>query len=90
MMYQYLTKKSDIAITVIGGANLVAGKPVEVKLEYTAQGHTVGLAQRMESLASPDTCYLSASTAALAGSTEQEQFTPPAAPKSAPVLAVAS
>ncbi len=30
------------------------------------------------------------STAALAGSTEQEQFTPPAAPKSAPVLAVAS
>jgi class 3 adenylate cyclase len=37
----------------------------DLRMEYTAQGHTVGLAQRMESLASPDTCYLSASTAAL-------------------------
>ena len=32
----------------------------------TAQGHTVGLAQRMEALASPDSCYLTAATAALA------------------------
>ncbi len=39
----------------------------DLRMQYTAQGHTVGLAQRMESLASPGTCYLSAATAALAG-----------------------
>jgi class 3 adenylate cyclase len=37
----------------------------DLRMSYTAQGHTVGLAQRMEALASPDTCYLSATTAAL-------------------------
>src|SRR5713101_5309906 len=36
-------------------------------MDYTAQGHTVGLAQRMEALASPDSCYLTATTAALVG-----------------------
>jgi class 3 adenylate cyclase/tetratricopeptide (TPR) repeat protein len=39
----------------------------DLRMSYTAQGHTVGLAQRMETLASPDTCYLTAATAALAG-----------------------
>jgi class 3 adenylate cyclase len=39
----------------------------DLSMSYTAQGHTVGLAQRMEGLASPDTCYLSAATAALVG-----------------------
>lgn len=39
----------------------------DLRMDYTAQGHTVGLAQRMESLASPDTCYLTAATAALVG-----------------------
>jgi len=39
----------------------------DLRMSYTAQGHTVGLAQRMETLASPDTCYLTATTAALAG-----------------------
>jgi class 3 adenylate cyclase len=39
----------------------------DLRMDYTAQGHTVGLAQRMESLASPDACYLTAATAALAG-----------------------
>ncbi len=39
----------------------------DLRMDYTAQGHTVGLAQRMESLAEPNTCYLSAATAALAG-----------------------
>src|SRR6185437_9508278 len=34
-------------------------------LEYTAVGHTVGLAQRMESLAEPGKAYLTDSTAAL-------------------------
>jgi class 3 adenylate cyclase/tetratricopeptide (TPR) repeat protein len=38
----------------------------DLRMDYTAQGHTVGLAQRMEALASPDTCYLTAATAALA------------------------
>src|SRR5207302_2804369 len=39
----------------------------DVRMDYTAQGHTVGLAQRMEALASPDSCYLTAATAALVG-----------------------
>jgi class 3 adenylate cyclase/tetratricopeptide (TPR) repeat protein len=39
----------------------------DLRMSYTAQGHTVGLAQRMEALASPDTCYLTAATAALVG-----------------------
>ena len=38
----------------------------DLRMDYTAQGHTVGLAQRMENLASPDTCFVSANTAALA------------------------
>jgi class 3 adenylate cyclase len=40
----------------------------DLRMTYTAQGHTVGLAQRMEALASPDTCYVTAATAALVGS----------------------
>jgi class 3 adenylate cyclase/tetratricopeptide (TPR) repeat protein len=39
----------------------------DLRMDYTAQGHTVGLAQRMEALASPDTCYLTGATAALVG-----------------------
>ncbi len=39
----------------------------DLHMNYTAQGHIVGLAQRMEALASPDTCYLTAATAALVG-----------------------
>ena len=39
----------------------------DLRMDYTAQGHTVGLAQRMEALASPDTCYVSGATAALVG-----------------------
>src|SRR5262249_43615725 len=37
----------------------------DLRMDYTAQGHTVGLAQRMEGLASPDTCYLTGATAGL-------------------------
>jgi class 3 adenylate cyclase len=37
----------------------------DLRMDYTAQGHTVGLAQRMESLAEPNTCFLSAATAQL-------------------------
>jgi class 3 adenylate cyclase len=37
----------------------------DLRMDYTAQGHSVGLAQRMESLAEPGTCYLSGATAEL-------------------------
>ena len=37
----------------------------DLRMDYTAQGQTVGLAQRMETLASPDTCYLTGDTAEL-------------------------
>ncbi len=37
----------------------------DLRMDYTAQGHTVGLAQRMESLAEPNTCFLTDTTAAL-------------------------
>jgi class 3 adenylate cyclase/tetratricopeptide (TPR) repeat protein len=38
----------------------------DLRMDYTAQGHTVGLAQRMEALAEPATCYLTGATANLA------------------------
>jgi hypothetical protein len=37
----------------------------DLRMDYTAQGHTVGLAARMQSLASPDTCYLTREVADL-------------------------
>jgi class 3 adenylate cyclase/tetratricopeptide (TPR) repeat protein len=37
----------------------------DLRMDYTAQGHTVGLAQRMESLAEPNTCFVSENTAEL-------------------------
>ena len=50
----------------IHSGDVVVGKiGDDLRMDYTAQGHTVGLAQRMESLASPDTCYLTGTTAAL-------------------------
>jgi class 3 adenylate cyclase/tetratricopeptide (TPR) repeat protein len=36
----------------------------DLRMDYTAQGHTVGLAARVEALASPDTIYLTETTAA--------------------------
>jgi len=39
----------------------------DLSLEYTAVGHTVGLAARMESLAEPGKAYVTAHTAALVG-----------------------
>ena len=47
------------------GAVVVGRIGDDLRMDYTAQGHAVGLAQRMESLASPDTCYLTGATAAL-------------------------
>src|SRR2546422_3585894 len=37
----------------------------DLRMDYTAQGHTVGLAQRMEQLAEPGQAYLTDHTAAL-------------------------
>ncbi len=37
----------------------------DLRMDYTAQGYTVGLAQRMESLAEPNSCFLTTATAAL-------------------------
>jgi class 3 adenylate cyclase len=52
----------------INSGEVVVGKiGDDLRMDYTAQGHTVGLAQRMEALASPDSCYLTAATAALVG-----------------------
>jgi class 3 adenylate cyclase/tetratricopeptide (TPR) repeat protein len=47
------------------GAVVVGRIGDDLRMEYTAQGHTVGLAHRMESLAEPNTCFLSAATAQL-------------------------
>lgn len=52
----------------INSGEVVIGRINEdLRMDYTAQGHTVGLAARMETLAAPDKCYVSGSTAALAG-----------------------
>ena len=58
----------DLAVRIgINSGEVVVGSiGDEGEMEYTAIGHTVGLAQRMESLAEPGTAYLTASTAALA------------------------
>lgn len=39
----------------------------DLRMDYTAQGHTVGLAARMEQLAEPGSAYLTEHTAALVG-----------------------
>jgi beta-glucosidase len=46
--------KSDVAITVAGGANLTAGQPIELKLEYLTQGRGPNLRLGMQT-AEPDT-----------------------------------
>jgi adenylate cyclase len=51
----------------INSGEVVAGAiGAQGKLEYTAVGHTVGLAQRMEALAEPGKAYLTEHTAKLA------------------------
>jgi len=50
----------------INSGEVVAGQiGDDLRLEYTAVGHTVGLAQRMESLAEPGKAYLTEHTARL-------------------------
>jgi class 3 adenylate cyclase len=47
------------------GAVIVGTIGDDLRMDYTAQGHTVGLAQRMEQLAEPGVPYLTAHTARL-------------------------
>src|SRR5437773_2823539 len=47
------------------GAVVVGRIGDDLRMDYTAQGHTVGLAQRMEALAEPNTCFLAAATVQL-------------------------
>jgi class 3 adenylate cyclase/tetratricopeptide (TPR) repeat protein len=52
----------------INSGEVVVGKiGDDLRMEYTAQGHTVGLASRMEALAAPNSVYLTGSSAALVG-----------------------
>ncbi len=51
----------------LNSGEVVVGKiGDDLRMDYTAQGHTVGLAQRMEQLAEPGRTYLTAATEALA------------------------
>jgi class 3 adenylate cyclase len=50
----------------INSGEVVVGKiGDDLRMDYTAQGHTVGLAQRMEQAAAADSAYLTAHTARL-------------------------
>jgi class 3 adenylate cyclase len=50
----------------LNSGEVVVGKiGDDLRMDYTAQGHTVGLAARMQELASPDTIYLAEPTATL-------------------------
>lgn len=66
-----LRREKGLSFSVRIGINsgeVVAGSFGEgEELEYTAVGHTVGLAQRMETLAEPGKVYLTERTAKLAG-----------------------
>jgi class 3 adenylate cyclase/tetratricopeptide (TPR) repeat protein len=55
-------------IGINSGEVVVGAIGVDGEGGYTAIGHTVGLAQRMEALAEPGTAYVTESTAALVGS----------------------
>jgi adenylate cyclase len=55
----------SIRMGINSGEVVVGGIGDDLEMEYTAIGHTVGLAQRMESLAEPGKIYLTRYTAAL-------------------------
>ena len=54
-----------VRIGLNSGEVVVGAIGEDLGMEYTAVGHTVGLAQRMEALAEPGKVYVSTSTAAL-------------------------
>jgi class 3 adenylate cyclase/tetratricopeptide (TPR) repeat protein len=52
----------------VNSGTVVVGKiSDDLRMDYTAQGHAVGLAQRMEQLASPGSVYVAEGTAKLVG-----------------------
>ncbi len=65
---QALKRDRGISLSVRMGLNsgeVIVGRiGDDLRMDYTAQGHTVGLAFRMQELASPDTVYLTEHTAA--------------------------
>jgi class 3 adenylate cyclase/tetratricopeptide (TPR) repeat protein len=68
---EQLRREEGLSFSVRLGINsgeIVIGRINEdLRMDYTAQGHTIGMASRMEQLAAPDRCYVSESTAALVG-----------------------
>jgi class 3 adenylate cyclase/tetratricopeptide (TPR) repeat protein len=56
----------SIRMGLNSGEVVVGAIGEDLAMEYTALGHTVGLAQRMEQLAAPDRVYLTQHTASLA------------------------
>jgi class 3 adenylate cyclase/tetratricopeptide (TPR) repeat protein len=64
--------KREHGLTISTRIGLNSGEVVvgkigdDLRMDYTAQGHTVGLAARMQELASPDTIYLAEPAASLA------------------------
>ncbi len=54
----------DLSVRVgINSGDVVVGKiGDDLRMDYTAQGHTVGLAARMEQIAAPDQAYLTEAT----------------------------
>ncbi len=64
-----LRRDRGVSISTRVGLNsgeVVVGKiGDDLRMDYTAQGHTVGLAQRMEQRAAPDSAYLTEHTARL-------------------------
>ena len=55
----------SVRIGLNSGEVIVGKIGDDLRMHYTAQGHTVGLAARMEQLAAPDRVYITAHTAAL-------------------------
>ncbi len=70
LLARELKRERGLSFSVRMGVNsgeVVVGRiGDDLRMDYTAQGPTVGLAARLQSLASPDTVYLSETTAALA------------------------
>jgi adenylate cyclase len=76
-----LKRERGLSLSVRQGLNsgeVVVGRiGDDLRMDYTAQGQTVGLAARMQELASPDTAYLTGSTAArVSGYFELEDLGP--------------
>jgi class 3 adenylate cyclase len=61
------TRGVDFSVRLgLNSGEVIVGKiGDDLRMDYTAQGHTVGLAQRMEALASGGSVYLTARTAGL-------------------------